>query len=339
MSVRFRTDRGKWEVRYLDGERHRSKSFPATDAGERDARRFDARVHDPTRSRPEGVSPEQLRSWAKRWLDVYGHTYTDGTLEDRAGHLDRNILPYLGRVRLRDLTRGRVATWRRDLLHAGKSPKTVNSALRVLSACLSAAVDEGLIEENRALRMRKFKTDPVRSDAIPLDVIERVRAVVPTGRDQLIVSLMAYAGLRPQEIRALQTTDLDGGLIHVRTSLSDRGGEQDPKTSAGRRDIPITAKVERDLVHANPAGLVVTGDKGGPLNWRWWSKTVWRPALREADVARRWRPYDARHTYASQLIRQGLDPASVAYQMGHARASTTLDIYTHRVNEDPHDTT
>ena len=39
--------------------------------------------------------------------------------------------------------------------------------------------------------------------------------------------------------------------------------------------------------------------------------------------------HDLRHTFASHLIRQGLDPVRAAKQLGHARASVTLDIYAH----------
>ena len=41
----------------------------------------------------------------------------------------------------------------------------------------------------------------------------------------------------------------------------------------------------------------------------------------------RW--HDLRHTYASVLISQAINPAYVQRQMGHSRKSTTLDIYSH----------
>lgn len=39
--------------------------------------------------------------------------------------------------------------------------------------------------------------------------------------------------------------------------------------------------------------------------------------------------HDLRHTFASHLIRAGADVVSVSGQLGHARASITLDIYSH----------
>jgi len=39
--------------------------------------------------------------------------------------------------------------------------------------------------------------------------------------------------------------------------------------------------------------------------------------------------HDLRHTFASHLIRAGVDPVRASRQLGHARPSVTLDIYAH----------
>jgi integrase len=38
-------------------------------------------------------------------------------------------------------------------------------------------------------------------------------------------------------------------------------------------------------------------------------------------------------TFASHLIRQGIDPVRASRQLGHARPSSTLDIYAHEFEE------
>lgn len=43
--------------------------------------------------------------------------------------------------------------------------------------------------------------------------------------------------------------------------------------------------------------------------------------------------HDLRHTFASHLIRQGIDPVRASGQLGHARPSVTLDIYAHEFEE------
>ena len=39
--------------------------------------------------------------------------------------------------------------------------------------------------------------------------------------------------------------------------------------------------------------------------------------------------HDLRHTFGSQLVRHGADVVTVCRQMGHARPSTTVDVYSH----------
>ena len=39
--------------------------------------------------------------------------------------------------------------------------------------------------------------------------------------------------------------------------------------------------------------------------------------------------YDLRHTNATLLIAEGVDIETISHRLGHAHASTTLDIYGH----------
>jgi integrase len=49
--------------------------------------------------------------------------------------------------------------------------------------------------------------------------------------------------------------------------------------------------------------------------------------------------HDLRHSFASHLIRAGADVYSVSRQLGHARASTTLDTYSHECAKAQHGAT
>ena len=77
----------------------------------------------------------------------------------------------------------------------------------------------------------------------------------------------------------------------------------------------------------DPADFVFTNDPG--------AVRPWRPEL----VTRRWerlrakagvpnvRLHDLRHFVATELLTQGIDVRTVANRLGHARTSTTMDIY------------
>src|SRR4051812_16753554 len=58
--------------------------------------------------------------------------------------------------------------------------------------------------------------------------------------------------------------------------------------------------------------------------------TVWRPLLEKASV-RHIRVHDARHTYASLMLRRGVPIVYVSKQLGHSSISVTVDLYGHFV--------
>jgi integrase len=69
-------------------------------------------------------------------------------------------------------------------------------------------------------------------------------------------------------------------------------------------------------------------DPDKPLNDAWFRDRVWRPLLEKAEV-RHVHVHDARHTYASLMLRRGVPPAYVSRQLGHSSIQVTVDLYGH----------
>src|SRR6185295_1022414 len=78
---------------------------------------------------------------------------------------------------------------------------------------------------------------------------------------------------------------------------------------------------------------VFTTSSGKPLNRNSVAKRGLDNAARAAGLNRDDVPklgfHDLRLTFASHLIREGVDPVRASRQLGHARPSITLDIYAH----------
>ena len=63
---------------------------------------------------------------------------------------------------------------------------------------------------------------------------------------------------------------------------------------------------------------------------------VWCPVLDKAKV-RHIRVHDARHSYASMMLRRGVPIAYVSNQLGHSSIQVTVDLYGHFIpGEDRH---
>jgi Phage integrase family len=153
-----------------------------------------------------------------------------------------------------------------------------------------------------------------------------------------LVSVLAYAGFRPAEARALRWGD-----IRERTILVERAADawSVKKTKTGKiRSVRLLAPLAHDLAWwrsrcPNPRvdALVFPTPRGGLWtkddrdNWR---NRVFKPTAGRISASRR--PYDLRHTFASLLIASGGTVVEIAAQLGHDPA-LTLGAYAHAFDE------
>jgi integrase len=100
-----------------------------------------------------------------------------------------------------------IGRWQAKRLAAGAGPAAVRKALALLGSILQRAAESGRISANPARLVRKTPL-PRRSEIrpIPPSAVERMRAA-STPRDAALISVLAYAGLRPGEALALRWAD------------------------------------------------------------------------------------------------------------------------------------
>lgn len=149
-----------------------------------------------------------------------------------------------------------------------------------------------------------------------------------TARDRALVSVLAYAGLCPEEALALRWTDVGNVLVIDRAWTH---GEEKPTKTHCRRTVEVVSAVHDDLEELRKEGagegLVFRDSRGNHLSLTNWRGRVWKPAC--AAVGIEAVPYDGRHSYASLLIHEGRSPLAVAAAMGHSSAETTWRHYVH----------
>ena len=137
------------------------------------------------------------------------------------------------------------------------------------------------------------------------------------------------------------------GVVRVSRQV-DRIGRVSPlKTKNAYRDVVLIPGVARLLrehrlrsSHAAAVDYVFSRPNGQPLHADVVRRCGLHVAVRRAGLdklGKRWlRFHDLRHTYASILIAQGVNVAFVSRQLGHAKVSTTLDVYTHLFDHAEH---
>jgi integrase len=353
MAVRKRGNR--WVVRWREGGRG-SPAHQKTFTREKDARRFDTavrRAKDLGQLSSEVVGSEQtVAAFLEEWWEKYARaSLKPSTLASYAYLLDRWIVPYLGRLRLRDVSREAVDQYRAQLRAAGAGVPTVNRCLAVLQGVLQRAVEWRRLPANPAagtIRLPHLRDSAI--DAREPERVEAIRAAIldsslmPTGvrfrrADAALVSVLAYEGLRPGEAFALEWRDLldERGLPRARLRVARGLSEREvvsPKSARGREPElfgPVAAELAELYLASgrpHPRMLVFADTKGGHLRRQNWRQRVWIPALKRAGEPY-FRPYDLRHTCATLLIYEGRPVTEVAAHMGHADAGFTARVYGH----------
>ena len=333
-----------WRVRWRDEQnRNRSKVL----GRKRDAEAFDAEVRRMKRTRELGrldAGKETLAEFGQEWWRLHAQpNLARSTQQGYAILWDRHVLPRLGDTAIRDLSPRVIQGFRTDLEEAGVGPAAVRKSLVILHGVLARAVEWERIATNPASAVRSPSAKRRRA-VTPLApaTVEAMRGhVLAVGRRDAaaLLSVLAYAGLRPGEALALTWAHVGERTLLVEGAVS-LGEVRETKTGRSR-SVLLLAPLRRDLAELRMAAgrpskdqLVFPDSHGGPWTptaWKNWRRRIFAPAAESAGAPSA-RPYDLRHSFVSLLIHEGRSVVEVARQAGHA-PTMTLGTYAHVFDE------
>jgi integrase len=338
-----------WRVRWRECGRERSRVV----GRKRDAEAFEAEIRRRKRMGELGLfdsGRETLADFAEEWWRLYAlPNLSARTQRSYAGMWDRHVLPRIGAHRLCELRPEMIERFRADLRAAGVGDPTIYRVLSLLQGVMQRAVEWQRISTNPVRVVRKPKVKRVREvrPLAPLTV-EQMRAWhVARGRHRnaTMISVLAYAGLRPSEMLALSWDAVRGRTLLVERATND-GAIKSTKGTGRARTVRLLGPLAADLAEwrlacGRPADdeLVFPGRGGDPWRdhtWQTWHRDGWHPVAKAVGTVGA-RPYDLRHSFASLLIQEGVQIIEVARQLGHS-PTMTLEVYGHVFDEfDPSD--
>jgi len=240
------------------------------------------------------------------------------------------------------------------------SPATVQRAFRVLSVVLDGAVRDEHLAVNPARKVPQPKAERGEAHVLSVDEVRRIlesaREMDEDARGRRshnfpLFALIAATGMRKGEALALRWSDidLDGGVIHVRGTLSRVGNRlvvTTPKTRAGKRTLHISdglvavlrahrlAQLEDRMRAANvweDTGHVFTTGLGTPRDPRGVLRSM-EAAARRAGVSGV-NVHTLRHSAATAMLDSGVHVKAVSVILGHAGTQVTTDIYAHLTDQ------
>lgn len=355
-NIRKRND-GRWECRFSFqdefGQTKRTSIYGATQAevqkkltaalAERDKGTF---------KKPERMTVEQ---WLTTWTKDYCRNLKPNTITTYESRIEKDILPYIGKVQLRQLKNRQIQRLVNRLSDGDKAtgkkplaPKTVVCTYGVLHKAMEQAKAVGLIAENPANNVDLPKI--IKPELKPLvdDSLVAFMKAIQGHQYELLYFVTLFTGLRQSEILGLRWGDIDWekSVIHVRRQWQRnlRGGGfrvvETPKNSK-RRIVTAAPAVLKALQHqkkkqaewqlvageawSNDDSYIFTDPLGHPLKhgdvYKAYKKIVKSIGIPES------RFHDMRHSYSINALAAGDNIKSVSDNLGHYSSAFTMDVY------------
>jgi integrase len=315
---------------------------------------------DEGRFLPSSMTVAQL---GYKWLSEHVQpNLKPGAAANYTGTFYRHIVPMIGSKRLDDCTPHLIRALLGKKRAEGLSGETVAKIRRHVHAMFAFAQDEGLITVNPAdgarARGRRLSGRGTRGTELSPAQIKRFLDEC-SPRWRLFFTVALDTGLRRGEMVGLCWGDVDllQRIIYVRRSIGaydkpdllDIGGDAllTTKTEAGERLVPILDSAQRTLEELYKAAADtndhapvfatleprrgsdgVLRQAGRPLSPRMVTR-VFRRYAERAALPSTIRLHDLRHTAITNAIGQGEDILLISAFAGHAKTSTTVDVYGH----------
>jgi len=230
-----------------------------------------------------------------------------------------NLKKEFGSVRLQNISLSLLEAYQARRLAEGRKPATVNRYLATIKHMFAKAADWEMISEDTLKRVRRvklFQENNRRLRYLSFDESNRlVDSAEPHLKPILITAL--NTGMRRGEILGLRwdQVDLRHGFILL-----------DITKSGNRREIPINQtlmetframhiirKIDVDFVFTDAVSQKPFKSV----------KRAFSTACRRAGILD-FKFHDQRHTFASQLVMNGVDITTVSKLLGHASLTMTL---------------
>jgi integrase len=214
----------------------------------------------------------------------------------------------------------------------GYGESAIKKARRYIGAAFEFAIGEGLVEKNPAKKLELPRTRKTCGRFYTIDEVRRLLSAA-TGRERLILRLLILCGLRPAEVLALRTDDIEPGRLRIDEAIQDSqtGKDRigDTKTEESDGHVAVSQQLEAELrswAGTLPAGSLLFATGEGTA-WRIgnYLKRVLKPLAAGVGITDLTHQ-GMRRTFATHFQKHGSVKDTQA-QMRHADPETTLGYY------------
>ncbi len=329
--------RGKWRVQYLDTF---GRSRTLTAESRQDAYLKLSEIEGQIRQgfiKPQSKEMPSFGQWLDYWLGKRKAELNPTTYWGYESTVRNWIKPAMGSLRLDTVTARQLQDFYHFLQEShGLANGTIRRLHSLLSSCFGFALKQGLLTHTPMVGVVQPRLERKPIEVFTRgEVTELLRIAKQKGpKAELRWILALRYGMRQGEVLGLRFSDFDvfnQTLKIERTvnSLPGQGAVELPtKSKHSNRVLPIDAHVIQLYSQIQDgSGWVFRKDEAMPIDATT-DQRHWRALLLSAGV--RYLPlHSARHTVATLLMQEGVNPRALQILLGHSSPAYTLATYVH----------
>lgn len=340
-------------INYIDDQgKYRQLTRMATGLAEAKLLELELMQNLKTNKEPANQEKRTVRELYNKYIENKKYEVRETTLDKASSILITHVLPTLGDTRLENLNTTIMAEWKSAINQKGLSTVTKKNIYSAFRTMLMYGINNlKWLKENPLTQVGNFK------DAYEINQKEKLHYYTAEDFKKFICAagnhtstltdwgyyvffcIAYYTGMRKGEIHALKWSDLDGNLLHVRRSISQKLKGEDretpPKNKSSYRTLQMPAPLIKILEEHKARQQTIKG----------WTPDLYicggtRP-LRDTSISYKNEQYakeaglpqirihDFRHSHASLLANAGINIQEVARRLGHSKVEITWNTYSH----------
>lgn len=198
------------------------------------------------------------------------------------------------------------------------SQSTIARKISTLKAYYQWLVDEEIIDRNPMKRIKTPKEQVPLPKNLNKEDFDKLRYFEKSPRNQAIFELLASSGMRISEMTALNIHDID--LVNRQIKVIGKGNKERIVHFSPVAKFCLSGylSTRRDT---EPALFI--NKYGKRLDKRSIEMQI-KADAKKAGIHDKVTPHVLRHTFASNLYRNGADIGFISIELGHARPDTTM---------------
>ncbi|MBQ4528033.1 MAG: site-specific tyrosine recombinase XerD [Clostridia bacterium] len=213
-----------------------------------------------------------------------------------------------------------------DMQKQGKADSSIQRCVASLRALYTFLISNGIVSKNPALGIKLPKQTQKLPTALTLEEMDRLLSApdetTPLGlRDKAMLEIIYASGIKVSELISLRLSDIDPDIGYLKC-CQNKNIRVIPLGKTSLSFLKKYLKEARPKLAANDDNSLFVNRSGVAMSRQGFWKIIKHYAAK-ADINKDITPHTFRHSFATHLLENGADLASVCEMLGHKDIAST----------------